>query len=168
MHITTFLIASTKYPSLMYTALMININYTVIPPEYSVVPLAEYKAHLPLTKASANDEACNEALIERARDNPGNLTIIQNKIVNGQGLQLVLTVVLGAFGKMDQMHGMKIWMNWRLHKREVDSEEDNEDDKEREDEDSEYSGRQMDEVDVIMARMILNTLLQKMGHSPAF
>jgi hypothetical protein len=165
-------IASTTYPSLTRTALIICIDYTVLPPKYSLVPIAEYEKHQPPTRGSSNAEARNEALIERARDNPEKFTIIQSKIANGQGLQLVLTVVTGSFWK----DGPDAW-NEGLNEgiEEVDGEETGEQKQVKEgnkakpsDADHEFSGRRMDEVDMMMAGMTLNGLLQKLGHAPAF
>ena len=73
----------------------------------------------------------------------------------------MLTVVTGGFWK----DGPDAW-DENMDESEIAQRE--EEDGEGENEESEYSGRQIDEVDIITARMALNGFLQKMGHAPAF
>lgn len=149
-------LASEKYPEKTKTALIICIDYTALPPKYSVVPLEDYEKSRLETDGSANAEARNDTLIERARENPGKFTIIQSKIANGQGLQMVMTVVTGSFWK-DNANP------WAIEEDEVEeSDLDNDNPK------SKYKGKSLDEVDIMMARMSLNGLLQKMGEPSAF
>jgi len=132
-----------------------SVSTTPSPRPHTVVPLTEYEKAQPRTDGSAITEARNEALIERAKDNPGKFTIIQSKIANGRGLQLVLTVVTGGFWK----DGPDAWeedMEGEDRMEEVEGEE------------NEFSGRRVDEVDFMMARMALTGFLETMGHAPAF
>ncbi|KAF9525851.1 hypothetical protein CPB83DRAFT_858740 [Crepidotus variabilis] len=91
--------ANASYPDLPPTALVICIDYLRYPTKFSVHPLADHDKHGPkiAPDASANSEARNDELINRARENPGKYGVVQSKIANGQGQQLVLSVVPGAF-----------------------------------------------------------------------
>lgn len=152
-------LASEKFPEKTKTALIICIDYTTLPPTYSVVPLEDYEKNRPETNGSSNAEARNDTLIERARDNPGKFTIIQSKIANGQGLQLVLTVVTGSFWQ-DKANP------WAVV--EDDVEEDDDFKLIPDNAASEYTGKRLDEVDMMMARVALNGFLKKRGEPPAF
>jgi hypothetical protein len=87
-------------------------------------------------------------------------------------LQLVLTVVTGSFWK----DGPDAW-DGDLDEVEEEADEEVMDEQGKGKDgdkakplnaDREFSGRRMDEVDMMMARMALNGFLQKMGHAPAF
>ena len=148
-------LASTTYPSLALTALLVCINYTVTPPEYSVVPLAEYEKYQPPTNGPSNTEARNEALIERARDNPGKFTIIQSKVANGQGLQMVLTVVTGSFWKNDPEGFVDGEEGVAVEDEDMSAEGGNVE--------NEFSESRTDEVDVMVARMAFSGLQWVLG-----
>lgn len=70
---------------------------------------------------------------------------------------MVLTVVTGSFWK-DNANP------WAIEEDEVEEESDLDNDNPE----SEYRGKNLDEVDIMMARMSLNGLLQKMGEPSAF
>lgn len=101
------------------------------------------------TSDSQNTDARNEALIEQAKNHPGKYTLIQSTIANGQSLQLVTTVVTGNF--WSKVEGVDF------------SESDNEGYI-----DDETSGTAVDEVDTMMARMVLNQFLVKNGEPATF
>ncbi|RDB14658.1 hypothetical protein Hypma_016492 [Hypsizygus marmoreus] len=143
-------LALKDYPGTTKTALVICIDYTVIPPKYSLIPLAKYEESLPDTRGSPNTEARNEALLERARENPGKFTIIQSKIANGEALQIVMTVVTGSFWE-DRDNP---WI-----------EDENE---AAEHGDDSLSGKTVDGVDMMMARMALNSFLRSQGEPETF
>ncbi|KAJ7861827.1 hypothetical protein B0H14DRAFT_2741409 [Mycena olivaceomarginata] len=128
-------LARSTYPALRSCELLIRIDYTAVPPAYSVVPLAEAERHDIATNGSANAEARNDALLERARANPDRFGLIQSQVANGAGMQLVLSVVTGNF--------------W-----------DKGDDSMRD------TG--VDDVDLMMARTVLNQFLAHKGEPPAF
>ncbi|KAF8879890.1 hypothetical protein CPB84DRAFT_1793000 [Gymnopilus junonius] len=94
-------LAEKKYPAIASdpSALVITIDYMKMPPIFSLYPLDEHDKHAPqlAPDASRNAEARNEELIQRVRENPGKYAIIQSKIANGQGMQLVNSIVTGAF-----------------------------------------------------------------------
>ncbi|KAG5652307.1 hypothetical protein H0H81_005457 [Sphagnurus paluster] len=146
-------LALTEYPGTTKAALIICIDYTVLPPKYSIKPLADYEKDLPEMRGSPNTEARNDALIERARENPGKFTIIQSKIANGEGLQMVMTVVTGSF--WDDSDNQ-----WAIPGAIEDKTIDGEDEK--------YSGKTIDGVDMMMTRMILNDILKSHGEPAAF
>ncbi|KAF7364695.1 hypothetical protein MVEN_00339100 [Mycena venus] len=140
-------LARAKYPTLRSGELLICIDYTVVPSAYSVVPLTEADRHNLRTNGSANAEARTDALLERARENPDRFGLIQSKIVNGVGLQLVLSVVTGDFWTEGFEFG--------------DSEDfDGESESTRD--------RAVDDVDFMMARTALNRFLAAQGQPPAF
>jgi len=120
--------------------------------------------HQPETNGSANAEARNDALIERARRNPGKFTIIQSKIANGEGLQMVMTVVTGSFWD-DSDNPWAIPGAVEGQRTVEDDEDDDADDDGIEDG---YSGRSLDGVDMMMARMALNGFLRSRGEPETF
>ena len=81
--------------------LVIRIDYTVIPPEYDVVSLAEFEKHAPMPLRGPNAEPMHTAIVQEAHDNPGIYTIIVSKVANGQGLQLVPILIKGEGFWMD-------------------------------------------------------------------
>lgn len=121
-------------------------------PKYSLTPLSEYSQSTTdlQNTVSANAEARNEALIERARENPGKFTLIESRISNGQASQLVLTVVNGKFWEDEE---------------EFLQEDDDDDDAE---EQLGIGKTRVDDVDMMMAGMTLNGLLKSMGEPAAF
>ncbi|KAJ7769082.1 hypothetical protein DFH07DRAFT_806830 [Mycena maculata] len=134
--------ARTKHPTLRPGELLIHIDYTVVPPTYTVVPLSEAATQSFVTGASsANAGARGDALIERARANPERFGLIQSRIVNGAWQQLVLSVVTGGFWDGDEEDG------------------------EGEDETLETD---IDVVDAMMARTALNWFLADRGEEPTF
>ncbi|KAG2009621.1 hypothetical protein CC2G_012530 [Coprinopsis cinerea AmutBmut pab1-1] len=139
--------AKQQFPDTDKSGLVACIDYTKLPPEYSLLPLADYDTKGPAVRGSPNAEARREALIERAKDNPNKITLIQSKIANGQGLQLVLTIVPGSF--------------WD------DSEEWDFDPEEEDDEYGDAVRHRMDAVDISMARMALDGILKSRGEPPA-
>ncbi|KAJ7256876.1 hypothetical protein B0H12DRAFT_1015743 [Mycena haematopus] len=142
-------LASSTYPALRPCELLIRMDYTVVPPAYSVVPLAEADQQDIRTNGSANAEARNDALLERVRENPDRFGLIQSRIVHGVSGQLVLSVVSGNF--------------W---------EEGDTEDFEFEDSDDALEGSMMDtgvdDVDLMMARTSLNRFLASRGQPPTF
>ncbi|TFK27569.1 hypothetical protein FA15DRAFT_666240 [Coprinopsis marcescibilis] len=90
-------LAKAEYPGVPLNQLYIAIDYTVNPNKFSVIPLADYETRTPATSGSPNSEARNDALIERVRENVGKFTLLQSRIANGQGLQMVVTLISGKF-----------------------------------------------------------------------
>ncbi|KAJ6487237.1 hypothetical protein C8R47DRAFT_1216429 [Mycena vitilis] len=135
-------LARAEHPTLTSRDLLIRIDYTVVPPKYSAVPLNGAEDHDLRTNGSTNAEARNDAMLERVRQSPDRYRLIQSKIVNGAALQLVLSLVTGNFWEggeaFDQL-----------------------------DEDNEFE-TSMDEVDVMMARTALNRFLVSHGEAPTF
>lgn len=144
-------LANERFPEITRAGLIISINYLIVPPIYDLILLDEYEKHQPPRSkdSSANAEARNEALIERARENPGKFTIIQSQIANGRGIQFVLTIVTGGFWDDDDDK------NWGGDEDETDH--DHEDYKKR-----------IDGVDIALARMALNGILRSMGEPETF
>lgn len=164
--------AKASYPDLSPTALVICIDYLDYPTKFSVHPLSEYEKHVPEVGAgaSANAEARNEELINRAREHPGKFGIVQSKIANGKIIQLVLSVVPGVF-----------WddAGWTTEE-DVDYRAEDDDDEAEEEaflaklkesgsdgmdiDDSErFLGQKVDDVDLFMARMNLKGILPSKG-----
>jgi hypothetical protein len=139
--------ATKEYPETVNTDLVVCIDYLVNPPKFSVVPIAEYDKHQPETDSTVNAEARNEALIERVRDNPGKFTVIQSKIANGRSKQLVLTIVTGGFWQARQ----EAWV---------------EDDADDGDDDLPPVRKNLDGVDMAMARLMLDGFLASRGLPP--
>jgi hypothetical protein len=149
-------LARSTYPALRSCELLIRIDYTAVPPAYSVVPLAEAERHDIATNGSANAEARNDALLERARANPDRFGLIQSQVANGAGMQLVLSVVTGNFwDKGDAEEGFVP----------ADYDDDNTDDDAAEDS---MRDTGVDDVDLMMARTVLNQFLAHKGEPPAF
>ncbi|KAF8887152.1 hypothetical protein BD779DRAFT_1528356 [Infundibulicybe gibba] len=127
-------LAKQDWPGTTDTGLVVCIDYTIAPEKYSLLPLAEYVRLRPQSAGSANKEARNEALIERAMENPGRFTLIQSMIANGQANR-----------------------NWV-----------EDDSYSAEDGENQAPATNIDGVDLIMGRMLLNNILGKMGEPPAF
>ncbi|KAJ6453089.1 hypothetical protein C8R45DRAFT_1039529 [Mycena sanguinolenta] len=142
-------LARSNYPTLRSCELLIRIDYTIVPPVYSVVPLTEADRHDTPTNGSPNAVARNDALLERVRENPDRFGLIQSKVVNGVALQLVLSVVTGNFWE----HG--------------DAEDFEFDDSDDALEES-LMDTGVDDVDLMMARTSLNRFLASRGEPPAF
>lgn len=142
-------LATRDFPGVSPAKLIICIDYTSEPAKYSLIPLENQDQHRMETSDSQNTDARNEALIEQAKNHPGKYTLIQSTIANGQSLQLVTTVVTGNF--WSKVEGVDF------------SESDNEGYI-----DDETSGTAVDEVDTMMARMVLNQFLVKNGEPATF
>jgi hypothetical protein len=156
-----FLICAEQcFPETTHSGLVISIDYLVVPPTYELLPLDELEKHQPPhSKDSTNAAARNEALIERARENPGKFTIIQSKIANGRGIQCVLTIVTGGFWDDDDDE------NWGGSASET---EDEMSDGNKLNEGDNYRKKNIDGVDVALARMALNGILRSMGKPETF
>jgi hypothetical protein len=144
-------LAKSKYPALAEnpTALVINIDYLVYPPKVDLHPLAEHEKHSykALPGATANSEARNDELVQRARDHPGKYGLIQSKIANGQDLQSLQSIVPGSF-----------WEGWNGgagEEQDIPVGEDN-------------LAKNIDEVDLTMGRLALNRFLRSMGQPETF
>ncbi|KAJ3514357.1 hypothetical protein NLJ89_g2432 [Agrocybe chaxingu] len=169
-------LASASYPQLSLTDLIISIDYMKHPPKFTVYPLSEHEKHCPriASDTSANAEARNEELINRARQNPGKYGIIQSRIANGQGMQMVLSVVTGTFWnerepREDQVpegewnsenEGNLKGAGKRRKGRRAESDDSHDED--------DIRGTNVDGVDMMMARMTLNGLLKAMGEPERF
>ncbi|KAJ8454929.1 hypothetical protein ONZ45_g19115 [Pleurotus djamor] len=90
-------IAAKKYPGVPLTSLVACVNYDVSDPVYGVELLYGYEKLQPQTGGSAVAIARNEALIERVQENPDRFCLFQSRVANGEGTQLVLTMVGGDF-----------------------------------------------------------------------
>ena len=157
-------LAKQYFPKTTSAGLVVAINYLVVPPTYNLLPLDEYGRHHKLhsQNSSSNAEARNEALIERARENPGKFTIIQSKIANGFGIQLVLTIVTGGFWDDDDDDE-----NWGGSEDE-DGVDGTAGTLKKCDGDDEDDLKNIDGVDIALARMSLNGILRSMGKPEAF
>lgn len=101
-------LAQERYPDKTHADLIIQIDYTKSQEEYDLLLLAEYEQDKDVCECPAesgctcdrgwtNGHARNDAIISRARENPGKLSIIQSKICNGELQQLVVTVAPEGF-----------------------------------------------------------------------
>ncbi|KAJ7160279.1 hypothetical protein C8R46DRAFT_1001507 [Mycena filopes] len=134
-------LARTQYPALRSGELVIRIDYTVVPPAYTVIPLADAGRIELSSAASANAEARTDATLERARENPDRYAIVQSTIVNGAQLQLVVSVMSGGFWEGDEGGAVA---------------------------DSEGLETGIDNVDLMMGRTALNRFLVQAGEKPAY
>jgi hypothetical protein len=82
-------LAAREYPDTLVQGLVIGIDYRVTPEKYSVQSIVGYS---PETTGTVNEEARNDALFEKARDNQDRYTLLETKIANGQDAQLVMTL----------------------------------------------------------------------------
>lgn len=82
--------AALDYPGTPAQGLVIRIDYTKQPESYTVKPLDGYKG--PPIGGSANDEARNDALIEKVKNDQDRYTLIETIIAHGQWGQLLMTV----------------------------------------------------------------------------
>ncbi|EEB91557.1 hypothetical protein MPER_10063, partial [Moniliophthora perniciosa FA553] len=114
--------------------------------------LSDYEKLLPEVNSSSfpSAGARTDALIERARDNPGKFVVIQSRISNGTGVQLVTTQASGEF--------------WESGSRK----DFNERDPASEEEDEELTDTDMDAVDVMMARHTIGSIAKCIGEKIGF
>ncbi|KAJ7094703.1 hypothetical protein B0H15DRAFT_830575 [Mycena belliarum] len=138
-------LARTEHPALRPGELIMRVDYTVVPPAYTVLPLADVQAHDMPAKGSGNAEARTDALLERARADPERFGLIQSRVVSGERMQEVLSVVTGDF--------------W---------EDDLEGDATGATSEDEMGDTIVDDVDLMMARRALNMFLVNRGERPAF
>ena len=82
--------AAREYPNTPIQGLVICIDYGAIPEKYSVRPIVRHNG--PETSGTVNEEARNDALFEKVRDNQDKYTLLESTIANGQDGQLVLTM----------------------------------------------------------------------------
>ncbi|KDR83114.1 hypothetical protein GALMADRAFT_263522 [Galerina marginata CBS 339.88] len=161
--------AASKYPELASNpaALVISIDYLKVPPKFSMHPLAEHDkyAHNISPEASANAEARNDELIQRARDHPGKFAIIQSKIANGQSMQSVNSMVTGVFWEKEgwaEDADLNVEPELTLEKA-VDVEG-----PKKKPAAGKSKIKDVTEAELQMGRMALNDFLRSMGEPPAF
>ncbi|KAF9042001.1 hypothetical protein BDZ89DRAFT_1090120 [Hymenopellis radicata] len=148
-------LAQKEHPNVKHSEFIICIDYTVLPPKYSLSLLADYEKDQPKMSlnGSTNAEARNDSFVERARQHPGKFTLIQSRISNGTGTQLVTSVRTGNFWHCEDDSFPPA----------SDSEEDDMGDSERE----EYRNRDtnVDAVDFSRARLIINSIAASLGQT---
>ena len=117
-----------------------NIDFTVIPHQFSLFKLSGHDLSQSASPSSTRtSEARTESIIEKAQNSKGSLSLIESKIILGEGATIVLT--LAAQSLWEQ--GSDMWYG-------------------REDE----SGREprmtaVDEVDMMIARNVLKGYVEK-------
>ncbi|KAK0469609.1 uncharacterized protein EV420DRAFT_1495591 [Desarmillaria tabescens] len=135
-------LARSEYPKIKDSGFIIYIDYTILPAKFSLKPLADYERNMPASlDGSSNAEARNEAFVKRARENPGKFMLIQSQLSNGIGVQLVTSVVTADFWNSET------W-DFPLHPSLVNNDGNSLDD--------EAYDTNVDSVDIMKARMILN------------
>ncbi|ESK96974.1 hypothetical protein Moror_6552 [Moniliophthora roreri MCA 2997] len=144
--------ARTEYPNVKLHELIVNIDYCKIPPQYSLSLLSDYEKLLPEVNSSCfpSAGARTDALIERARDNPGKFVLIQSRISNGTGMQLVTTQASGEFWESGSMKDF------------------DEMDHVLKEEDEELTDTDLDVVDVMMARHTIGMIAKSIGEEINF
>jgi hypothetical protein len=90
-------LAALNYPDTLAQGLVIGIDYRVTPEKYSVKPIIGYNG--PETSGTVNEEARNDALFEKVRDNQDKYTLLESKIANGEESQLVMTLCSSFWDK---------------------------------------------------------------------
>jgi hypothetical protein len=102
-------LAAHEYPDTLVQGLVISIDYRVMPEKYSVQSIVGYRS--PETMGTVNEEARNDALFEKVRDNQDRYTLLETMVVNGQDAQLLITLcpsfwdkdtLLGGNGQMEE------------------------------------------------------------------
>lgn len=93
-------IAERGFPNTPLPQLVVHIDQSVTPPTYGVQELKAYKLDQRLVE-SANEEARNEALVEKVQDNPEHYTIIDMTTRGGSALQTLMTLATGGFWLLD-------------------------------------------------------------------
>lgn len=145
-------LAREGHPGVKESDFIICIDYCKFPPEYSLILLADYETkQQPRMNGSANAEARNDAFIERARQNPGKFTLIQSQVSNGSGTQLVTSVVTGNF--------------WHCEEGAFGPSSEDEDELAANSDQEDYRNTDIDEVDIIRAKLILNRIAASIGET---
>ena len=113
-------------------------------------PIVGYNG--PDTSGTVNEEARNDALLEKVRDNQDKYTLLESKISNGQDGQLIMTICSSFWDKDAGLLGG----NGRIEGEEGSSDEDD------------PIPTAVDEVDELMVRMTLNQIMKEFGDSARF
>ncbi|KIM77726.1 hypothetical protein PILCRDRAFT_11814 [Piloderma croceum F 1598] len=131
-------LAAHEYPDALVQGLVIGIDYRVMPEKYSVQSIVGYRS--PETIGTVNEEARNDALFEKVRDNQDRYTLLETKIVNGQDAQLVITLCPSFWDKDTGLLGG----NGRIEGEECISDDD----------DDSYPKPALDEIDELMVSIL--------------
>ena len=170
-------LAERDHSNLKYEQLVVAINYTKVPPVYSLKPLKKYKTGVrrivppagnmldgPLgmqnTGDTVNANARNDAIITKVRENPTKFTLIESTIANGDSWQIVMTLSNGGFWTLDH----SLLGGGRPHEQTSTDEHLYEDEDDLLDEED---GVAEDEVDIMMGRMMIKGLLAAHGDPAA-
>ena len=101
MHISEIRKAAERdFPNTPLTQLVVHIDQSVTPATYGVKELKTYKLDQRLVK-STNEEARNEALVEKVQENPEHYTIIDMTTAGGATLSTLMTLATGGFWLLD-------------------------------------------------------------------
>lgn len=140
-----------KFPDTPLTRLVVCIDYNVVPIVFDVKRLDGYTTGQ--TTGSMNAIARNDALIEKVQENSTNYTLLESKISCGVSMQCVLTLATGQFWSSD--HEL---LGGGDYARDDESDEECEI----------HKGEALDEVDQMMARLVINNILEANGEEPTF
>lgn len=101
MHVSEFRrLAERDLPGTPLSEIVVLIDQSVVPSEYSVKPLKNYRStDQPVTSASEVER--NEALVAKVQANPERYTIVDMTIAGGSALQMVMTLATGGFWMLD-------------------------------------------------------------------
>ncbi|KDQ55392.1 hypothetical protein JAAARDRAFT_195775 [Jaapia argillacea MUCL 33604] len=146
-------LASTQFASLPLTSLAICIDYTSLPPKFSLKALSAYneKNEERETTGSETMEERNARMIERVRENGEKHTLVESVLCGGRGRVMLLTVTSGnvlVLGKSGPLGRVPSGGEW--------------------DEEEEEYGRDLSEGEVRGAREVLNRLMVRLGDPARF
>lgn len=173
-------LAERDHSNLKHEELVVAINYTKVPPVYSLKPLKKYKTGvrcnapparnmidgppgLQNTDDTMNANARNDAIIKKVRENPTKFTLIESTIANGDGWQIVMTLSSGGFWASDR----SLLGGGRPHEQTSADDHLYEEDDLQDDLLDEGGGVAADEVDIMMGRMMINRFLAAHRESAA-
>ncbi|KAK7054896.1 hypothetical protein VNI00_003359 [Paramarasmius palmivorus] len=147
-------LAKSEFPGVKLHDLIICINYCKVPAKFTLSRLEDYEKMLGEIDSGSfpSAEARTDALIERARNNPGKFAMIQSRISNGIGVQLVTTQVAGDFWQTGSVKDFTALNDG--------SDEDSEDE--------ELRGTDIDAVELMMARHTIRAIAKSFGEEVDF
>ena len=98
-------IARREYPDIPPHKLVVAIDQSVTPATYSVKPLDTFTLPHDHAIKSMNEEARNDALIEKVQNAPESFTIVEMTIAGGPARAMVMTLATGGFWMLDMDEG---------------------------------------------------------------
>ncbi|TFY79555.1 hypothetical protein EWM64_g4455 [Hericium alpestre] len=140
-------IAARDFPGVPKANLGMSIDYTVVPPTYSVFALDKHDLSKDIKPGTSRvTEARSESILEKAQMSGGKTTLIESKICVGEGCSIVMTLTAQSVWESAERWEEE---EWRWHQNEGGDEN--------------TMPTSVDEIDLMMARNAIRGFLQAHG-----